>query len=375
MLRGFRAVVAKEFRHLGRDPKGLLYILLVPFVMIFVYGYGISIDVRDVRTAVIDYDGGAAAARYIRALRASKVFTLEDYGPRSGRRAPLEEAERDLRMGRIREILIIPADFAEDLAAGRTGEVEVVIDGGDANSALLIGQIHERIAVDLSLELSPFRLELPVRVRFAFNPDGNSAPSIIPGLFAVILMVISALLTSVAIAREKETGALDLLLLSPLSARAVVLGKALPYALVAFFDGAVILVLARVWFHIPFRGDLGALALYSGLFVATGAALGILISTAVGTQRAAAIAEVLTTLLPSFFLSGFFIPVETLPVVLRGLSSLVPATYFIRIVRGILLKGSAFGDFLKEGAVLAAMSAALLGLAVANIQSRRRRPR
>jgi len=374
MFRGFRAVTAKEFRHLWRDPKGLVYILLVPFVMIFIYGYGISIDIRDVRAAVIDYGGGPVAGRFVRAMQTSGVFALEEYGLRSGRRDPLEEAESDLRAGRIREILIIPADFDRNVAAGRPAEVEVVLDGGDANSALLIGQIHERIASDLRLALAPVPLALPLHVRFAFNPDGSSAPSIIPGLFAIILMVVSALLTSISIAREKESGAADLLMLSPLSSRTIVLGKALPYVLVAFFDGAVILVLARLWFHIPFRGDIGPLVIYSGLFVATGASLGILISTIVATQRAAAIAEVLTTLLPAFFLSGFLMPVETLPAVLRGVSRLIPATYFIRIVRGILLKGSGFGDFLGEGAALTAMSMVLFGLAIMNVRRRRRHP-
>ena len=228
MIRGFRAVAGKEVRHLARDPKSLIYVLILPFVMILVYGYGISIDVRDVRTAVVDYGGGPAAAGYVRALRASGTFILEDYGPRGGRRATLADAERDLRRGRVREILILPADFDQKLTEGQPAEIGLILDGSDASSALAIGRIHERMADDLRLALAPFPLASPVHIRFAFNPDGGSALSIIPGLFAIILIVISALLTSVAIAREKETGAADILLLSPLSSRAIVLGKAMP---------------------------------------------------------------------------------------------------------------------------------------------------
>jgi len=375
MLRGLRAVAKKEFRHLRRDRKGLAYILLVPFIMIFIYGYGISIDMRDVRTAVIDQSGGPYSAHLIQSLKASGVFRLEDYGPRSGRISPLETAELDLKAGQIREILIIPREFDGDLREGRPAEIETIFDGSEATSALLIGRLLERIVDEVREAAGPSRFPAAVRIRLAFNPDGRSAVPIVPGLLVIILMVISALMTSIAIAREKETGAADILILSPLSSRDIIVGKALPYVLVALFDGAVILVLAGAWFHIPFRGSLAALAFFSGLYVISGAALGILISTTVATQREAMIAEVLTTLLPAFFLSGFIIPLESLPGVLRGLSYFVPATYFLRIVRGVILKGAEFRYFLLEGAALAGFGFGWLGLAVWGFSRRRRSPR
>ena len=375
MLRGFRAVSGKEFRHLRRDAKGLAYILLVPFIMIFIYGYGISIDVRDVGTAVIDHSKGPHSARLIQTLRASGVFDLKDYGLRIEPISPLEEAERDLRQEKIRLILIIPREFDDDLAAGRPAEVAAVLDGSEAAYASLVGRLLERIvAGDRDAAVSA-RTPAAVRVRLVFNPDGRSAVPIIPGLFVIILMVMSALMTSIAVTREKETGAAEMLILSPLSSRDIIFGKAVPYVLVAVFDGAVILMLARIWFDIPFRGSLATLAVFSCLYIISGAALGILISTTVATQREAMIAEVLTTLLPAFFLSGFIIPVESLPGVLRGLSYFVPATYFLKIVRGILLKGAEFRYFLIEGAALAGFAAVWLGLAVWTFALRRRSPR
>lgn len=371
MLRGFRAVAGKEFRHLRRDWKGLAYILIVPFIMIFIYGYGISIDVRDVGTAVIDHSKGPHSVRLIQTLRASGVFDLEVHGPRAEPISSLEEAERALRQGKIRLILIVPGEFDADLAAGRPAGIAAVLDGSEAAYASLIGRLLERI-VDGYREASA---PAAVRVRLAFNPDGRSAVPIVPGLFVIILMVMSALMTSIAIAREKETGAAEMLILSPLSSRDIIFGKAVPYALVAVFDGAIILVLARIWFDIPFRGSLAALAVFSCLYILSGAALGILISTIVATQREAMIAEVLTTLLPAFFLSGFIIPVESLPGLLRALSYFVPATYFLKIVRGILLKGAEFRYFLIEGAALAGFASAWLGLAAWTFALRRRRPR
>jgi ABC-2 type transport system permease protein len=343
--------------------------------MIFIYGYGISIDVKDVRTAVIDHSGGSRAASLVQAMRASGVFRLKDYTRGAGLSSPLETAERDLKTGTIREILIIPKDFDENIQVGRTAEIGIVLDGSDSNSALFIGRMQERIIDRIRWTIGPAGFPEPVQIRIAFNPDGRSAVPIVPGLFVIILMVVSALLTSVAVAREKETGAAEILSLSPLSSSDIIFGKSIPYVLVALFDGAVILVLAGAWFHVPFRGSLPALAFFSGIYVISGAALGILISTMVATQREAMIAEVLTTLLPAFFLSGFIIPLESLPGLLRGLSYFVPATYFLRIVRGVILKGAEFRYFMLEGAALAGFGFGWLGLAVWGFSRRRRSPR
>jgi len=375
MNRGIRAIIGKEFRHLRRDRMGLVYILLVPFMMIWLYGYGINLDVRNVRTAVVDYSGGPSADRLLRTMSGSGIFILERIPPLAGAPPPLETAERLLKAGKIREILVIPRDFEERISAGKAADIGVILDGSEANSAAFIGQIQERLIAEFRDGLAPARRPRVIQTRIAFNPDGRSAMSIIPGLFAIILMVISALLTSVAVARERETGAIDILLLSPLKSRNILLGKAIPYVLVAFFDGAMILLLARLWFHIPFRGNIVILALLSILYILTGVAMGVLISTAVTTQREATIAEVLTTLLPAFFLSGFILPLESLPPLLRGLSCLVPATYFIKIVKAIILKGAEFRSFIFDVAVLAGYAVAVFGLAVRIFSRRRESPR
>jgi ABC-2 type transport system permease protein len=376
MLRGLRAMMGKEFRHIRRDRKGLAYILLLPFIQVFFLAYGINIDLRDVRTAVIDSSRGALSADLLRSFRDSGVFTLRDYGSPPNAAASLDAAEKDLLAGRVREILIIPSGFDAALRAGSNAEIGIVLDGTDARSTLFLGSLgslHERLAAEFGRRHGPSGAPAAVRTRLAFNPEGRSAVSLIPGLIIIVLLVVSTLMTSVSIAREKELGSVELLALSPIATRDIILGKAVPYALLAFFDGAVTLFLARVWFDIPFRGSLAALVFFSSLYVVTGVSIGILISTAFRTQREAMIAAVLTTLMPAFFLSGFIIPRESLPAVLRGLSTLVPGTYFMEIVRGLLLRGAEAGRFIAEGAVLAGFAAVGLGSAIWNFSRQRRR--
>jgi len=280
-----------------------------------------------------------------------------------------------MKAGFVRQVLILPEDFDENLSAGKPAEIGLLIDGSDALAASSIGRLQERLIASFSGRLDPGGRPDLVRTRIAFNPSGQSSLTIIPGLMAIVLMAISALLTSLAVARERETGAIEILSLSRLRSRDFVLGKALPYAFAALLDGALILALAVLWFHVPVRGDVAALAVFSLLYVLAGAATGLLISTAVTTQREATIAEVLTTFLPAFFLSGFILPLETLPPFLKGLSYAVPATHFIKIVRGILLKGQGFSSFIVEAAALAAYAAALLGLSVWIFSRRRAVPR
>jgi drug efflux transport system permease protein len=375
MSRGLRAVIIKEFRHLRRDPMSLVYILLVPFIMIWLYGYGINLDIREVRTDVVDHSGGPQADRLIRMMAGSGVFIPERITPRSGTASSIEASERRLKEGKVREILIIPPDFDKNLLEGKTAEVGLILDGSDARSALSIGRLQERLMAAFIDGLGRGLPHDPVRTRIAFNPEGKSALSLIPGLFAIILIVISALLTSVAMARERESGAIEILYLAPLPLRDLILGKAVPYILISFFDGAPILALARLWFHIPFRGSLPAMAFLSLLYIMAGAGTGLLISALVTTQRDATIAEALTTLLPSFFLSGFIIPLESLSPFLRGISYLVPAAYFIKIVRAILLKGSGIQAFVFETAALAVYAAVLFSLALWAFSRRRAAPR
>jgi ABC-2 type transport system permease protein len=360
-----RAIIAKEFLHILRDPRSLTMVFIFPLVMIFILGYSISWDLNRVDAAVIDYSRGRFSQELARAFAASPTFAV--------RAAPaLAAAEDMLRAGTIREIVVIPPDFDRRLAAGRPAEVGLVIDGSDSNVASLVHQYNERIVLAFALARAgggpPFRFATKVY----FNPEARSQYFFIPGLVAVLLLMITAMLTSISIARERETGSLALLFISPLRSREIIVGKTIPYILVSLLAGAFILFFARFWFGIPLRGSLLVLLLFALLYIVSGLSLGILISTVAPTQRAAMLATILSTMLPSILLSGFIFPLDPLGWFLKGISAAVPATYFLRIIRGVILKGAELRHFLFEGGMLIALSLALLAVATRQFDRQRR---
>ncbi len=373
MTRGFRAVAAKEIRHILRDPATLTLLALVPVVMILVYGYGINPDPRGVRTAVVDLSGGPSAAAVVGAVAAAGPFTI--VAPTPGGAGDLESAERLLLRGEVHQIVIVPAGFEAAVRAGGPVEVGVVIDGTRAPASGQAAVVMERLLSNLRLGSGTPPARPAASTKIVFGEDGRAAAAVIPGLWAIIFLAISTLITAASVAHEVETGALRILLLSRVSPAEIILGKIAPYVPLAAILAAAAAVFSGLWFHIPFRGRPADLAAASGLYVVAGLSIGLLVSTSFRTLREAVIAMTLTTILPSFLLSGFLFPVESMPRVLRVLSSLLPATYFLRVVRGIVLRGTALRALGTEAAALAGFAAASLGLAIAVLSRRRSRPR
>lgn len=369
-----KAIIVKEFFHILRDPRSLTMVFITPLVMIFILGYSVSYDLDRVDAAVIDQSRGRQSRQLVQAFAANRVFVL--HGRPAGGALSLAEAEGMLRGKALREIVVIPGDFDRRLAAGRPAEVGLVIDGSDVNVANLVLQYSERILLDFNAGRlgngGAAGLPLRLATKVYFNPEARSQFFFIPGLIAVILLMISAMLTSLSISRERETGSIALLFISPLRSREIIVGKTVPYVIVALLDGAVILLFARFWFGIPLRGSLLVLLLFALLYIMAGLALGILISTTAPTQRTAMLAALLITMLPSFLLSGFIFPLDSLGPVLRAVSYAIPATYFLRIIRGVVLKGAALRHFWFEGAMLVALGAALLAAATRKFNRQRK---
>jgi len=213
-----------------------------------------------------------------------------------------------------------------------------------------------------------------VSTQVFFNPELKSSYNFVPGLVVILLIMVSALLTSLSITRERESGSLDLLFISPLKSWEIILSKTIPYVVVAFTTEATILLFARFWFGIPFRGSLLVLAFFSLLFIITGLSMGILISTVTTSQRSAMFAALMATMLPSLLLSGFIFPLDSLAPVLRGFSYLVPATYFLKILRGIVLKGAPLSDFWSQGAAMFLFASTLLTMATLRFNAQRGKP-
>jgi ABC-2 type transport system permease protein len=364
-----RAVIRKEFFHILRDPRSLTIIFIMPVVMILIYGHSISYDLKRIDAVLIDFSRTPLSRQLFDSFSRNRYFAVRELP--AGRQWSLAAAEKLLRQGTAKEIIIIPADFAHRLSTGRRTSVGIVIDGSESNLANLISQYNEQALGDFNLEYRHLDSLLSIRTQVHFNPEAKSTFFFVPGLMAVLMLMISAMLTSLSMSRERETGSIELLFISPLRAGEIVVGKAVPYILISLIAGGLILLFARFWFQIPIRGSMLVLFCFALIYIVCGLSLGILISTVASSQRVAMIAALLVTMLPSFLLSGFIFPLDSLPPLLRAVSAFVPATYFLRIIRGVILKGAGLQHFLFEGGMLILLSGVLL-IAAARKFSRQR---
>jgi ABC-2 type transport system permease protein len=349
----------KEFRHILRDPRSLWIIFMLPNVMMFLFGYAIDLDLKDIRLGVCDLSRTPQSRDLIESIDASSYFSIV---------ARCEDPTRtgDLFERRvIRAALIIPDDFARRLEREGRAAVGVVVDGSDANSASIVQNYLETFIAARSAGRVPAApgaqpataapALVSIRPTILYNRAMDSTNFIVPGLVAVVMMMLGALLTSVTIAREKETGTMEQILVSPIKPFEVIAGKVLPYIVLAFVVAMMIVTVGHFWFKVPLVGSLAYLMIFSVLFLFTALALGLLISTLVSTQQIAIMLSLLLTLLPTIMLSGFIFPVASMPRVLQFVSYIIPATHFLVIIRGVMLKGTGVADLWVHIAALAAI--------------------
>ncbi len=358
-------VARKEFREIRRDPITLWVAVVLPLMMLFLFGYAIRLDVEDVPMAVLDLDRSSES----RAL----VEAFENTGDFSVRRIARDEREvgRLLDAGRVRLALIIPRGFARELAAGRAARVQTLIDGTFSATAQVIrneveaitaafGQ-QERAGRDPAVGATPRGIRMEPRVWY--NPALDSKTSIVPGLFAVILMSFPPLLTVLAVVREKESGSVEQIYVSPLRSWEFVAGKMLPYVVIAFGEVVMIVALGALWFQLPFRGSPSLLALGSILYVFCTVGIGLLVSTVTDSQVVAVLLALIITLMPSFLFSGFMYPIITMPELLQWYTRIFPARYYTDLSRGLFLKGSGLAELQGQLGTLAVYTALVFGAA------------
>lgn len=361
------AVLRKELRQIRRDPRLLAAAILLPVFMLFIYGYAISSDVRDIRLGLADLSKSYESRRLVAALTASGHFQLVLSSDDPGR---LEEALDDRT---ISVALVVPARYARDLAGRKGARVQVLIDGADpAVAQVTAGYVEAAMLSGAAAELLTYARRnglvskprglppLKLSARMLYNEDANSTYFIVPGLIAVVLMALSALLTSGTIARERERGTIEQLIASPILAWELMLGKAAAYVLVCLFDVVMAVAVGTLWFGVPLRGSVAALASASGLFVMCALGTGLLISASIRTQQTAMSAAIMLTMVPSILLSGFYFPIRSMPAVVQWFTYLVPARYYMVIARSIFLKGVGFAETWPEMLVLAGMGAAYM---------------
>lgn len=360
-LRRLRAMARKEWIQLRRDPRSLALAFLLPLLLVVFFGYAITWDIDDLPLAVLDQDSTPASRSLVEAFQASGYFSvaehLEGYG----------QVERSLTRGTVRGVLIIPPGFARELAGGGPAPVQLLLDGSDANTATIALNYADAIAAGHSRRVlvDGRTLPLPVEpgVRVWYNPELESRSMIVPGLVAVIMSIIAAMLTALTIAREWERGTMEQLAATPVGRLEVILGKLLPYLLIGAFDVAVTVGAGLLLFDVPFRGNPLLLAAFTLLFLTGALGLGIFISAAVRSQILATQVALVATYLPAVLLSGFMFDIAAMPAVLRGITWLIPATWYVAVTRGIFLKGVGLDALWTHGIFMAAF--ALVGLTLA----------
>jgi ABC-2 type transport system permease protein len=355
-VRAFYGFVRKETLHLLRDRQTLAILILFPVVQVLIFGFAVRTDVRDIAIAIVDPTPDVATLELRERVAASDRFHVTAVLPTTAR------LEREFRRGAVRQALVLPDEVERRLGRGDSLPLELVTDGSDPNTAGIMmgyaGAIVERWYRERAPDGGGLRIEPEARMRY--NPTLESAHLFVPGLVAFVLTIVSALMTAISISREKETGTMEMLLVSPIRPRAIVVGKVIPYIVLGFVSVLLVLVAARTVFGVPLRGSLLLLLLESGLYIVTALALGVVISTKAPNQRTAMIAALAGLMMPTLLLSGFIFPLDSLPTVLRWLSYAVPARWFLTIVRGIMLKGAGLATLWQETLVLIGMTMLLL---------------
>ena len=368
------ALIRKEFIQIVRDPRTLAITFIMPVMQIFLLGYAATNDVRNVPLAIWDQDRSWASRQLLDAYRAADYFHL-DYEVGNE-----DELRRLIDGGQARAGLIIPPDYSTRIASSQTAQVAMIVDGSDptiANTALsaatMIGQTR---ATNLLVERAAARgqsavTQMPVEVRTQvwYNPDLLSSYYMIPALIGLILMMMTTLLTSTSIVRERERGTIEQLIVTPLRSAELVVGKLTPYVLIAMIDMAEIIGAGVLMFGVPINGSLPLLLLLAGLFLVSTLGLGLFVSTLANTQQEAMLTSMFF-LLPAIFLSGFFFPLAGMPWYLQAVSYVIPLRYFLIITRGIMLKGVAIDVLWNQVVALGIFAIIIMGSAALRFRKR-----
>lgn len=357
-----RAMVKKEFRQLLRDPRTRGVIFVAPVIQLLMFGYAMNTDIRDTATYVVDYDQTGESRRLVDAFRATGYFKIVGQSRRS------QDIVRALEHGEALVAIEIPRGFARDLSSGGGTTVQIIVDGTESNSATVAQGYAQRIVQQFALDRAASTGTLPaggieLRVRAWYNPTLESRMYNVPAVVGVLIILMCLMLTALAVVREREIGTLDQLMVSPLTPEELMLSKTLPVAAIAVFDLVLISATAILWFEVPMRGSPPALLAAALLYILSGLAVGLLISTISRTQQEAFMTMFLF-FQPAIILSGFFYPIASMPEVFQWITLLNPVRHFLEIVRGIFLKGEGIVALWPQYLALAVMAVGVLRLAV-----------
>jgi ABC-2 type transport system permease protein len=366
-LRRIAAIMRKEFIQIARDVRSLLIIFAIPLILLFIYGYAVNLDVKHVPLCVYDRDGSQESQDLLKGFQATEYFNIvrlaRDY----------REVVQDIDTGDCAMAVVIPHDFSQKLRTGAGTSVQALLDASDSNSANIglgyaqgiVAAYSSRVQVDWarSRGAAPPALPFEIRARTWFNEDLESMANIVPGVVALVMAVVGAFLTSLTIAREWERGTMEQLISTPVGALEIQIGKLIPYFLIGMADTAVCAALGVWWFGVPFRGSWTVLFGSSALFLIVVLSLGYWMSVTAKSQLAASQMALVATFLPTFLLSGFLFPIDQMPVIVQGITRVLPARYYVTILRNVFLKGTPISLFASQISALGIYALILVTMA------------
>jgi len=394
-VRSLLGLLRKEVQHIRRDPRTLAVVLLLPVVQVVLFGFAIRTDVDHVRLAIVDPAPDETTLAIRSRFTSANVFEVKAILQRA------EDLEPLFQSGDIQEAVVFEHDFAARVRDG-DAQLLIVTDGTEPNTASLLQAYAQAVVAGYAAEQraaspGPLRGTRPAsapvgeidngdavgvpqsgsgapmihaQIRTRFNPTRESSNLFVPGLMAFVLTIISSLMTAISLTREKETGTLEALLVSPLRPWSIIVGKVFPYLIIGFISAVAVIIEGRLIFHVPMRGSLALLLAEALLFILASLSLGILVSARTSSQRVAMLGAALATMLPNILLSGFIFPVESMPLALRLFSNIVPGRWFVEIARGIMLKGVGLEYLWPQSVVLVVMSLVLLTAAARSFNAR-----
>jgi len=360
-MKRFVGFIKKEFYHIFRDRRSLFILFGMPIAQILLFGFAITNEINNVEIAILDHSKDATTKEIINKISASKYFSINEFIERES------EIENAFKKGKIKAVLNFEKDFSKNFIKEKHANIQVITDATDPNTANTISNYVNAIIKQYQKALNKdvtIAYQVIPEPRMVYNPELKSVYMFVPGVMTVILMLVSAMMTSISITREKELGTMEILLVSPLKPSQVIIGKVFPYIFLSIINATVIVLLSIFIFNMPIHGSLVLLAFESVVFIITALALGILISTISATQQTAMMISLMGLMLPVILLSGFIFPISSMPLPLQFISNIIPAKWFIIIIKGIMLKGVGLQFLWKETLILLAMTVFFIGLSV-----------
>lgn len=358
-MKQFKAFVMKEFFHVFRDPKTLLMLFGLPIVMITLFGFALTNEIKNSKIVICDYAKDAASQRIIEKLEASTNFIVQNSI------LSHKQIEAQFKTGKVKLVVVFPNNFHSNLQHPGTSKLQVIADASDPNTASTLTSYVANIVKDYERETN-ISLNNAVQIipetRMLYNPELKGATNYVPGVMALVLLLVCVLMTSVSIVREKELGTMEILLVSPVNPLLVIIAKAIPYFALSVINFIIILIMCNFLLDIPMQGSIILLFIITSIFIICCLALGLLISNSTDSQQTAMLTSLMGMLMPTLLFTGFMFPIENMPMPLQIVSNIIPSKWYYIIVKSIMIKGLGFTAIWKETTILVGMTIVLLAI-------------